>query len=165
MSGSGKRWTRGALGAVLAVSAGHALALAASMGALMYGYAAEAPMLAAAAALALVAVVLARLAGDTARLALCSFVLATLHGAGMALIPLLGSVCLSDGAPLPRPLLASLALQTAGMIALHGVLAAAMCRVMTAMARLARSVRLMYSQGSAGRRPTAAAPVLHPHRP
>lgn len=119
---------QGALGAVLPAAAGHALALAAGLVGALYGVAAGRGLLAAALAVLLGAMALARLAGARVWMALCAFLLSTVHGAGVALVPVLGPLCFGDGAPLSIfwwPALAALALHGAATVGLCGLLAGA----------------------------------------
>lgn len=118
------------LGAVLPALAGHGLALALGFGAVLYGVPASRGLLAAAAVLLLALLLLARL-GARARVALCAFLLSTVHGAGMALVPMLGPLCFGDAVPLSGfvgPALAALALHCAATVGLCGLLAGA-CRL------------------------------------
>lgn len=66
-----------------------------------------------------------------AGLALGAFVLSTLHGAGLMLVPAMAPLCLGDAPAGNGPLvtaLAAVALHTAAMLAVTGLLAAGACR-------------------------------------
>jgi hypothetical protein len=124
------------LRALLSAAAGHGLAAAIGFGAVLAGLPADRRLVAAMAGALLVWIALAQLAGSSARLGLCSFMLSSAHGAGMMLVPMLGPVCLGDGlaAGALAPMLAALALHTAGMVAASAVLAGGICHGLAAAA-------------------------------
>ena len=122
-----------ALRALAPIAVGHAASVALVAGAVALGMTMDRNVLLALAAVLLVALLLCR--RKCAGLALWSFMMSTVHGAGMMLVPALIPLCLADtpareitasGSTLLA--LAAVAVHMAAMLAVTGAVSCAMCK-------------------------------------
>ncbi|MES2187275.1 MAG: hypothetical protein V4505_22185 [Pseudomonadota bacterium] len=151
-----------ALRALLPIAAGHAASVALVAAAVVFGLALDRRLLLAVAGGLLVVAVLLHLSGHAPRmarapaghagLALWSFLVSTTHGTGLVLVPALMPLCLGAGtgsgaAAATRVgtasdalllALAAVAVHTAAMLAVTGLVACGMCRGLDAGARWLR---------------------------
>ena len=144
-----------ALKALLPIAAGHALSIALVAGAVALGRALDRVVMeAGASGLLLVVAVLhlrgggrrcARAPASQAGLALWSFIMSTVHGAGLMLVPALVPICMGSGPVRAITAsgsfmlaLAAVALHAAAMLAVTGAMAVGACR---GVARCGRAFR------------------------
>lgn len=147
------------LRALLPMALGHAASVALVVAAVVWGGALPRSALQALAGGLLVAAVVLHLWRGASRkvrataghagLALGSFIVSTLHGAGLMLVPALAPLCLGSGAvgqgmDAPGPLLlafAAVAVHMAAMLAVTGLMAVGACRGVGAGLRVLRRLR------------------------
>lgn len=146
-----------ALRALVPIAVGHAASVALVAAAVALGLSMDRVVLQVLAGVLLVVIAVYHLPGRKARrarmqaghvgLALCSFMTATAHGAGLMLAPAL-TLCMGDASARPITASASLTLvlavvgvHTAAMLAVTGMIASEVCRGFDAGARLLQSLR------------------------
>jgi hypothetical protein len=132
-----------ALRALMPLAAGHIASVALVSAAVILGLSMDRVALQALAGGLLVVVAMVHLSGRTpkvarapaghAGLALWSFMMSTAHGAGLMLVPALVPLCMGDASSDSLTLaLAAVAVHTAAMLAVTGVIATGVCRVFDA---------------------------------
>jgi hypothetical protein len=135
-----------ALRALVPIAAGHAASVALVAGAVAWGLAMDRVVAQALAGALLMVLALAHLSGRTPRrarasaghagLALWSFMMSSVHGAGLMLVPALIPLCAGDASAMASgPLalaVAAVGVHTAAMLAVTGVVAVLACRGMDA---------------------------------
>lgn len=140
-----------ALRGLVPLALGHAISLALVAAAVVFGPAVDRVVLQVAAGALLVVTALLHLSGRTGRrapaggyagLALWSFAVSTAHGAGLLLVPALFSLCVVDApasegttAGALMQALAVIAVHTAAMLVVSGVMAGGVCRGFDVLAR------------------------------
>lgn len=147
-----------ALRALVPITVGHVASVALVAAALAHGLAINRAVLQALAGALLVVVAMHRLSGRRvwrarvpaghAGLALWSFMVSTVHGSGLMLVPALIPICMG-GAPARASTasgslmlaLAAVGVHTAAMLAVTGVIASGACRGFDAGARLVQGLR------------------------
>jgi hypothetical protein len=145
-----------ALRGLVPLALGHAISLALVAAAVVFGLAMDRVVLQIVAGALLVVTALLHLSGRTAHraptgyagLALWSFAMSTAHGAGLLLVPALFSLCVvdapaSEGATASALLqaLAVIAVHTTAMLAVSGVMAAAVCHGFDGLTRRLHCLR------------------------
>ena len=147
-----------ALRALMPIAAGHAASVALVGAAVVFGLSMDRVVLQALAGGLLAVVAMIHLSGRTPKvarvpaghvgLALWSFMMSTMHGAGLMLVPALIPLCMGDAsareitASSPLTLaLAAVGVHTVAMLAVTGMIATGVCRGVDAGARLLRGFK------------------------
>ena len=148
-----RRWR-----ALMPIAVGHATSMALVAAAVALGVSMDREVLQALAAALLVVVAMIHLSGHTpkrtrapaghAGLAIWSFMMSTAHGAGLMLVPALIPLCMGDTAAREITAsgsltlaLAAVAVHTAAMLAVTGVIATGVCRSFASGAGVLRALR------------------------
>src|SRR5688572_21508641 len=130
------------LRALAPIAVGHALSIVLVALAVVFGLSMDRTVLLALAGGLLAVVAICHLTG--AGLALWSFMMSTMHGAGLMLVPALMPLCIANelnAFDSLAPALVAVGVHTAAMLAVTGVMASGACRGFGAAARFLRTIR------------------------